>query len=114
MNIYLDDTRPGPTGPRTNPTYGDWSDWVIVRSVSNAKLLLNTGLVNKLSLDHDMGMSIDIIDSKLHATGHDLVKWMCKHNVWPKGEITIHSSNIVGAKNMQSMIDQYRNHKDGV
>ena len=76
-------------------------DWMTVRSIESVKYLLSQRIVNKLSLDHDMG---DIGDS---GTGYDLVKWMAETNTWPDGQIWVHSANPVGAKNMVGTINRY-------
>jgi hypothetical protein len=89
MNIFMDDVRSGPTE----------KSWVVVRGVENVKILLEAGLVDDMSLDHDMGYK--------QQTGYDLVKWMAENDCWPKGDIVIHSANIVGAENMKCMIDNY-------
>jgi len=104
FNLYLDDLRPG---PYNNDIYEGWEDWVIVRSIANAKTLLLTGLVNDMSLDHDMGY--DSRKSKQpNPDGKSLVMWMVEENCWPKGIITIHSAHIGRAKEMKELIDRYR------
>ena len=101
MNVYMDDTRPGPSWSAIFE-YDAWHTWVIVRSVENTKVLLEAGMVEDLSLDHDMGLR--------QLSGHDLVKWMVETGNWPTGIITIHSGNIVGAQNMKSLIDNATKH----
>lgn len=96
MNVYMDDARSGPI----SYTDDDFDEWVIVRSVNNVKTLLGLNVVDDLSLDYDMGEGM--------PTGMDLAKWIVEHNTWPKGIITIHSSDPVGAENMKSLIDQHR------
>jgi phage I-like protein len=44
VNVWLDDVRPTPPG------------WVLVQTVPAAKALLETGEVQQLSLDHDLGL----------------------------------------------------------
>ena len=101
MNVYMDDIRHGPDVGAWKDGMLDWMDWIIVRSVENTKSLLKMGVVDKLSLDHDMGSVIN---------GYDLVKWMVDTGNWPKGVITIHSENIIGSKNMQALIDNAKKH----
>ena len=91
MNVYLDDVRSGPVSP----------DWVIVRGVDNAMILLQQGLVNDLSLDHDMGPN--------EATGYELLCWMEENNIWPSGNVSVHSANPVGAAKMHQAIDAHNN-----
>lgn len=102
----MDDVRPGPFDNGLagySADVSDWMDWITVRGVDNVKQLLEMGLVNKLSLDHDMGGQ---------DTGYDLVKWMAEHNIWPKGQIWVHSANPVGRDNMIGTINRY--HPDGM
>lgn len=103
FNVYMDDVRPGPfyNGQQEYgypPDPADWADWVTVRSIANVKRFLEMGLVNKLSLDHDMGSD---------ATGYDLVLWMAEHGHWPKGQIWVHSANPVGRDKMMGTIERY-------
>ena len=103
MNVYLDDNREGPRGPRDDGEvvlYTDWNNWVIVRSTANLKVLLSAGVVENLSLDHDLGNG--------NPDGSELVRWMAGHDTWPKGDISVHSANSVGAKYMKGVIDRYR------
>lgn len=102
MNVYMDDVRPGPNSFSHDD---NWSSWVVVRSVHNTKKLLQWGQVNHLSLDHDMGEG--------QESGYDLVKWMAENDIWPTGEITVHSANPVGAENMRATIERYRKAKNG-
>lgn len=106
FNVYLDDLKPGPNNDYLGVPYPQWETWVIVRSVENVKKLLELGLVNNLSLDHDMGLNSETFNE--NPNGSDLVKWMIESGVWPKGIITIHSQNIGKAKEMKSDIDKFR------
>lgn len=91
FDLYVDDIRPTPNG------------WVRAYSTNQAIDLLKTGRVRNLSLDHDAGD---------YATdGGDFIKvvlFMCEYSIWPTGQISIHSMNPVGIRNMQSLIDRYR------
>ena len=93
-NLFLDDTR------QPKDIYGSNRKWELVTTTQEVKDALLAGEVNNLSLDHDLGRD--------QETGYDLVKWMAENNQWPKGEITVHSANPVGAANMRAMIDRYR------
>lgn len=104
FNLFLDDERTGPNNDFITRLNG-WEDWVIVRSVENAKTLLRLGLVNNLSLDNDMGQDSG---GKNLPTGSELVKFMIEENCWPVGEITIHSQNLIAAQNMKADIDRFR------
>lgn len=115
INLFLDDCRfPHNVGFKDE-------DWVIVRSAKECFDLLKQGNVVDLSLDHDLGMEIVnyptmvIIGGKYMEgynnnapTGYDLCKRMVEQNVWPSGQIYIHSSNPVGRDNMKQLIDRYR------
>ena len=101
----MDDNRPGPNNMEDCILYG-WEDWVIVRSAENVKKLLQMGLVNDLSLDHDMG--INSKTSEENTNGRQLVLWMINENKWPKGVITIHSQNLKRAQDMKDDIDRFR------
>jgi hypothetical protein len=105
MNVYLDDCRTGPFNEMFCPPAG-WEDWVIVRSVENAKALLSAGLVDKMSLDHDLGQNS--ITGELNPDGKKLVLWMVETNTWPKGRVDIHSQNFNRAVEMRELIDRYR------
>jgi hypothetical protein len=105
FNLYLDDLRPGPHNGICDSEIG-WERWVVVRSVENAKTLLQTGLVQDLSLDHDLGMNSE--DGNENPNGKQLVMWMIDNNVWPQGIITIHSANIGRAMEMKELVDRFR------
>ncbi len=57
MRVFLDDERPTPDG------------WVRVFWTSETIALLQTGMVDELSLDHDLG------DDEI-GTGYDVVLWI--------------------------------------
>lgn len=98
MNVFLDDVR---LGPHYYDGCGDdWDSWVIVRGIDNVKCLLTLGVVDNMSLDHDLGND--------QPTGYDLLKWMADTSNWPKGHIWVHSQNPVGAKNMAEFIERYK------
>lgn len=107
MNVYLDDVRQPPIG------------WVLVRTLAEAKLILSSGHVERLSLDHDLGWceqcSLDtrvlgyatVIGSCEHVgTGYDLVCWMEETGNWPLQKPTVHSANPVGAARMRQAIER--------
>ncbi len=103
FNVYMDDIRHGPDVGSWKGGMEEWHKWIIVRSVNSVKRLLELGLVNDLSLDHDMGSEI---------TGYDLTKWMAETGYWPKGKIWVHTANVVGRENMVATINRY--HPDGL
>jgi len=92
VNVFMDDRRT-PMADNEEEVVPD-KNWVIARTIDDTKTLLSAGVVCDLSLDHDMGLD------KGTETGYDLVKWMEEFNVWPLGNIMVHSANIVGRQNM--------------
>ncbi len=112
MNLWLDDVRPAPEG------------WVHVKTADEAKALLQTGNVQKASLDHDLGACETCFDglnfeewhvkyeckSAPHCehfgTGYTLLCWMEETDIWPAEKPTVHSANPVGRDRMQQVIDR--------
>ena len=97
FNVYLDDVRNGPTHDyeETHSQIAN-KEWVIVRRTEYIKELLKAGLINDLSLDHDLGND-DI-------TGYQLALWMEEEKYWPKGIISVHSANPVGRVNIIAVL----------
>ncbi len=77
MRVYLDDERPTPEG------------WTRVYWPGEAITLLETGLVEEISLDHDLG-------DDAQGTGYDVIVWI-EEAVALRGfnppKITVHSAN---------------------
>jgi hypothetical protein len=114
IDLYMDDVR-------TCPYIG----WVTVRTIEEAKEWLKTGMVDDMSLDHDMGACAACITRKLDvgdmrtpettfvswcthsADGTSLVRWMVETGHWSKKKPTVHSANPYGAMRMRDMIDRY-------
>ena len=88
MKIYLDDERPTPEG------------WVRVYWPEEAILLLESGSVTEISLDHDLG------DDE-RGTGYDVVLWI-EEAVMTRGfrspKITVHSANSSAKQKMEAGI----------
>lgn len=111
--MYMDDVRPCPDG------------WKIARTIEDAKMFLEAGLVDRCSLDHDMGAckpcqdkGLDIGDMETpvttfmhwcphHEDGTRLVYWMIDTGNWPQQRPVVHSANPVGRLRMQQMIARY-------
>ena len=55
MKVYLDDVRPAPPG------------WIRTYTAKSTIVLLETGEVDEVSLDHDLGA---------RATGYDVLLWL--------------------------------------
>ena len=100
MNIYLDDERV----PKTD------KDWVIIRDAESLiNLIISLGtLPDHISFDHDLGENV--------KTGYDVVKAIEYHILYelidwnPKFTFTVHSANTVGAKNIQTRLDNLINY----
>ncbi len=94
MKVYLDDGRPTPAG------------WVGVRWPDEAIRLLESGQVEELSLDHDLG-------DDARGTGYTVILWL-EEAVAVRGfvppVITIHTANasarqkmLLGVKSIQQL-----------
>ena len=88
MKVYLDDDRTTPEG------------WTRVYWPEEAIVLLETGKVTEISLDHDLG-------DDDHGTGYDVVEWIeesvALHNFTPP-IIRVHSANPPGLARMRAGI----------
>ncbi len=84
MRIYLDDERPTPPG------------WVRVYWPDEAIALLETGKVDEISLDHDLGDDV-------RGTGYDVVLWV-EEAVALRGfrppKMAVHSANSSARQKM--------------
>jgi hypothetical protein len=94
MKVWLDDERAAPDG------------WIPVRSPEEAIMLLRTGEVTELSLDHDLGLAT----SDRERTGYDVLLWLEEAVVtesWrgPLPAIHVHSANPVGRKKMAQAVE---------
>jgi len=113
INLFVDDIRNPPDG------------WLVARTIENAKQWLRTGVVDRMSLDHDMGACEACVREGKHIgdmltpettylnwcsheeDGTKLVHWMIEHNCWSRQKPTVHSANPVGAARMRGMIERY-------
>lgn len=102
MKLWIDDVRPMPKN------YDVWA-----KNAEEAVKLLLTGEVTHVSFDHDLGMELsndkDIIvtakENKYAKTGYDVAMWIEREAYLGKIKpftYKIHSSNPVGAKNIES------------
>jgi Cyclic-phosphate processing Receiver domain len=91
MKLWLDDLR----APPDDSWHWCTSNW-------GAKAVLEhyASEVTAMSLDNDLGEG--------QEEGRRLVLWMAENNIWPSGDITIHSANPVAGEYMRGMIDRYR------
>lgn len=113
INLYVDDVRRSPDG------------WILASTVSRAKEWLTAGVVEKLSLDHDMGACSACVANNTHVgdqttpettfvnwcrhveDGTSLVWWMIETGYWSVEKPTVHSMNPVGRERMEGMINRY-------
>ncbi|MFZ4287987.1 cyclic-phosphate processing receiver domain-containing protein [Variovorax sp. HJSM1_2] len=86
MRVFLDDERPTPEG------------WHRVYWPEEAIQLLETGAVEEISLDHDLG-------DDTHGTGYDVILWI-EEAVVVRGfkppHICVHSANSSAADKMRA------------
>ena len=88
MRVFLDDERQTPEG------------WVRVYSPSEAIALLETGKVEEISLDHDLGN-----DGK--GTGYDVIVWIEQAVVlraFKPPKMSVHSANSSARDKMNAGI----------
>lgn len=93
LYVFVDDVREPPD-----------ELWVIARNYTSALLLLRTGLVKVISLDHDLGLNKYGAET---LTGYDIAKWIegeVYHGNLIAPEIQVHSANPVGRKNIEAAI----------
>jgi hypothetical protein len=104
LKIWLDDSRPAPSG------------WLRVTTVPSAQRLLEAGLVSEISLDYDLGWCAECLQRGDHLkrtgarhcphmqTGYDLVAWMAETNHWSRHPPVVHSGNMDGGARMLGVI----------
>lgn len=118
MNIWLDDIR--------NPMAFGRIGYKWVKTAQEVIDHLKDGLVDRLSLDHDLGacdecMRKEGVDDPEEwlmkhdgmampncphvGTGYDVVCWMEANDTWPELKPSVHSANPVGRARMQRIID---------
>lgn len=97
-SLWHDDVRVAPPG------------WIWARTNDEAKVILQAGGIERISMDHDLGFSevvipedpdemIEVMQLRGHdeETGLHLAQWMCENDLIPS-RIRIHSWNPSGAK----------------
>lgn len=91
MKVYLDDVRTPPS-----------ECWVLVKTSADAIILLETGQVTHLSLDHDLG-------DDCYGNGYIVACWLenkvATDATFVLPDVTIHSANPVGRAKMQAALD---------
>lgn len=86
MNLWLDDERPMPEGYDRH-----------VRTAPEAIALLASGVVGKISLDHDLGGDPAV------GTGYDVAVWIEEQafrGTLKRLHLRVHSQNSVGRANI--------------
>lgn len=94
MNVYFDDCRDPPD-----------DTWEVVREPEQLKDMLVAGLVDVLSLDHDLG-EYGETNSGREVTGYDLLCWAEETGHLPKGRILIHTANPVARMKMLVVVQR--------
>lgn len=112
INLWLDDIRPAPWG------------WVHVKTDEEARWYLEKGMVQQMSLDHDLGACPECMGGRTveqwlvetnyqqmpncphFGTGYTLVCWMEENDIWSVEKPTVHSANPVGRAKMQVAINR--------
>lgn len=89
MRLFVDDMRDPPDGT-----------WTVARTYLEAVTILEGGSVEKLSLDHDLGVYEE-------ANGCDIAQWMVDNTVeWPH-TIIIHTANPLGREDIEAVLRQH-------
>lgn len=90
MKLWVDDVRFPPD-----------KDWIVCPEVILANHLIKSGVVDEISLDHDLGLQ----PSKIQYTGYYVLKMieecLADGTIVKVPKITIHTANPVGRKNME-------------
>jgi hypothetical protein len=98
MKVWLDDLRP----PHLHGCLG----WVWVKDYHECLEALKTGLVEAISLDHDLSLKATLGDWSGELTGYEVLCWMEENEVWPE-QVRIHSMNPAGRARMQLVLDKH-------
>ncbi len=88
MNIWLDDERAMPDGFNTH-----------VKTAEEAIELIKSGIVQKISLDHDLGTE------STGLTVANFIEEQAFHGKLKPINCFVHSQNIVGAKNIKMALE---------
>jgi len=95
MKLFVDDVRKSPD-----------SSWEIARTYKEAIDALKSGMVEVLSLDHDLGEDL---------TGYDIINWLERkvyhEEIEAPKEILVHSANPVGVNNIKRAINSIERFK---
>lgn len=122
-HLFLDDIR-----MPSDVTWVDIGsvDWDVVRSYDEAiSWVLQNGFPDSISFDHDLGYeSCNILNSGIavvtnaneEKSGYDFAKWLIDYDMETNSmphdfKFVVHSMNPIGAKNIQTLLDNYLKHK---
>lgn len=92
-NLYVDDVRQKPG-----------VDWLLARTIDEAKYALNNLEIEIMSLDYDMGYKEN---TTIEITIMELLRWMKEQSIWPNKGFIIHTANPAGRDNIKNFIEQY-------
>ena len=93
VRVWLDDRRPAPSG------------WYWCRTPAEAIALIETGGVEEVSLDHDLGL---LDGDGREQTGYDVLVWIEEQLVvdgMVPPSLAVHSANAPAHERMQRAID---------
>lgn len=94
INLWLDDVRdPADFAPNR--------EWLWIKTARAAIIVLQTGCVERISLDHDLGDEAEV------GNGYHVAKWIEEAAYTrriPKLTWAIHSQNSAGAANMKAAL----------
>lgn len=107
MKLWLDDIR--------DPEHYGKSDWVWVKTATDAIDQFRTGQVEEASLDHDLtdeqmvkGGILGQVYEDGHKSGYDVVCWLEQHpEFWPPEGVRVHSANPAGRRRMLQVVDKH-------
>lgn len=81
----------------------------IADNVEEAKKILSTNPQYDVGfLDHDLDHRV-YVSSNEENTGYALCKWMKENKEYAPYQIIIHSLNVVGGDNMQTLLSEFHN-----
>ena len=95
MKVYLDDERQTPEG------------WVSCLWPDEVIQLLKEGLVEEISLDHDLGCKFN-----RERTGYDVLLWIEESVFFDKylpPKINIHTANVAARLRMEALVTRINN-----
>jgi hypothetical protein len=113
--LFLDDIR--------DPNQVTWvklpeEPWVIVRNYEEFVIHITSfGLPSFIAFDHDLGKEHYIVGKPKYneykeKTGYDCAKWLieyCMNNNKMFPEYVVHSMNPIGATNIRSIVENFKN-----